>query len=310
MKKTFIYSAIVLLLAVVACNKIDSTVSEEPIRFAFATEATRSLVESNTDLQAQTIKVYDDKGAASYYIDDAVTYGAGTWNFTSGRAYTWRTGSHKFFAFTDGAGSFDDKKLTIEKTLTTADADQVDLLYSDIVPKAESDAGTTVTIPMNHLFAAVGIMVKNATSGEVTVKSVSKPAIANNGSATVDFSGSEVSVSYGTVTASGDYSSTAISNLTLAASGLADIIAQTAAIANAYWLAWPQEVSAEGLTVAIEYTIGSKTYSQEVKLPAAAATWTAGYKYLYTISINPHDIVLDFTVTDWVTNAETTIIVE
>ena len=51
MKKTFIYSSIVLLLAAVACNKTDSTVSDEPIRFAFGTGATRALVENLTDLQ-------------------------------------------------------------------------------------------------------------------------------------------------------------------------------------------------------------------------------------------------------------------
>ena len=65
MKKTLIYSAFILLLASVACNKTDSAVSEEPIRFAFATDAaTRSLVESDAMLRStQAIKVYDDMGS-------------------------------------------------------------------------------------------------------------------------------------------------------------------------------------------------------------------------------------------------------
>ena len=48
MKKTFIYSSIVLLLAAaVACNKTDSPVSEEPIRFAFATDAATRALNTN-----------------------------------------------------------------------------------------------------------------------------------------------------------------------------------------------------------------------------------------------------------------------
>ncbi|MBR7008736.1 MAG: hypothetical protein IKH90_08935, partial [Ruminococcus sp.] len=38
-----------------------------------------------------------------------------------------------------------------------------DILYSDIVTKTQADAGQAVTIPMSHLFAAAGIMVKNYT---------------------------------------------------------------------------------------------------------------------------------------------------
>ena len=47
-----------------------------------------------------------------------------------------------------------------------------------------------------------------------------------------------------------------------------------------------------------------------MKLPTAAVEWKAGYKYLYTINVNPHDIKLEFTVTDWVENEGQDIIVE
>lgn len=317
MKKTFIYSSIVLLLAAVACNKTDSTVSDEPIRFAFGTGATRALVENLTDLQKETLQVYDVMGATPYYIDETVTFGDGTWNFASGRTYTWRTGTHKFFAYTDGAGTFDDNKLMVSKTLTTANENQVDVLYSDIVSKTKQDGVSiteAVTIPMNHLFAAAGIMVKNATSGYVTVNSVSVPVIKNQGSATVDFSAATTAVTYGETSASGSFATGTLADEQLASNGLADVFAQATADKNTYWLVWPQTIPAEELTVTIEYTVGTgdaaKKYTSEVKLPAEATEWKAGFKYLYTISINPHDIRLDFTVTPWVSNEGTNLIVE
>ena len=312
--KKIIYSAIVLLLAATACNKTDSAVSEEPIRFAFASDATRALVENITGLQAQTIQVFDDMGTTPYYIDETVTYGDGTWNFASGRTYTWRTGSHKFFAFTDGTGALDaSKKVTVTKTLTTADANQVDLLYSDIVTKTKEE-GTSITtaveIPMNHLFSAVGVMVKNATDGAVTVNSVTAPTILNTGTAEIDFSGTATAVTYDIETTASTFTTATLADVELASNGLADVFAQAAATANTYWLVWPQNVAAEGLTVAINYTIGGKKYASELKLPTEAIAWQAGYKYLYTLNINPHDIKLTFTVTPWVSNEGQNIIVE
>lgn len=312
MKKTFIYSSIVLLLAAVACNKTASTVSEAPIRFAFATDATRSLVENLTDLQKQTLQVYDEMTAGTYYINDKVTYSDGTWNFVSGNAYTWRTGNHKFFAYTDGAGTFASNVLTVEKTMTTADANQVDLLYSDIVKKTEADAGAAVTIPMNHIFSAVSIMVKNGTTETVTVNKVTVPAIKNNGSATIDFSGDATTVTYGTLTAASTAFAPGVTNVELATNKLTDAFATGAATeaTSVYWLVWPQTVAKEALTVGIEYTKDGSKYTSELKLPAAEIEWKAGYKYLYTLVINPHDIRLEFTVTEWVENEEENIIVE
>lgn len=313
MKKTFIYSSIVVLLAAAACNKVDDTVSEEPIRFAFATDATRALVENVTGLQAQTLQVYDDMGGDAYYINDKVTYEGVIWNFVSGRAYTWKTGNHKFFAYTDGAGAFADNKLTVTKALTAAEADQVDLLYSDIVAKTKGTESITqaVTIPMNHLFSAMSIMVKNAAGKAVTVNKVTLPAILNQGTATVDFSGNATAVTYGTPTASVAFAS-GVSNVELAVDKLTDAVAKGEATdaTSCYWLVWPQTIAAEALTVAIDYTINGKVYTSEVKLPAAETQWKAGYKYLYTLKINPHDIRLEFTVTKWLANEGTNIIVE
>lgn len=316
MKKTLIYSAFILLLASVACNKTDSAVSEEPIRFAFATDAaTRSLVESDAMLRStQAIKVYDDMGSTPYYIDDSAIY-TSLWTFESGRTYTWRTGDHKFFAYTN-ANAFGTlssaQKVSVSKTLT-ADPAEVDLLYSDIVTKtkaADTKITEAVEIPMNHLFAAVSVMVKNGTSNAVTVKSITAPEFKNSGSATIDFSGTNSSVSYGTISKSGSYATGTISNLDIAAGKMADVLTAETADDYVYGLIWPQSIAANAYTVDIEYTMGGKTFTSSVSLPAAATTWVAGYKYAYTLTINPNAIELTFTVKAWVEETEKNLIVE
>lgn len=318
MKKTLIYSAFILLLASVACNKTDSAVSEEPIRFAFATDAaTRSLVESDAMLRStQAIKVYDDMGSTPYYIDDSAIY-TSLWTFESGRTYTWRTGDHKFFAYTnaDAFGTLSSaQKVSVSKTLT-ADPAEVDLLYSDIVTKtkaADTKITEAVTIPMNHLFAAVSVMVKNGTSNAVTVKSITAPEFKNSGSATIDFSGTSPVVTLGTVSASTStpYVTGTISNLDLAANKMADVLTGETADDYVYGLIWPQSIAANAYTVDIEYTMGGKTFTSSVSLPAEATTWVAGYKYSYTLTINPNVIELTFTVKAWVEETEKNLIVE
>lgn len=316
MKKSLIYSAFILLLASAACNKNDSAVSEDPIRFAFATDATRALVESDDALRrTQSIKVYDYTGTTPYYIDDSAIYGA-IWSFESGRTYTWRTGSHKFFAYTN-ADAFSapnaSHEVSVSKVLT-ADPAEVDLLYSDIVSKtkaAEAHITEAVVIPMNHLFAAVSVMVKNETTAAVTVNSITKPAFKNSGSATINFGGATTDIRYGTISVSGDFATGTISNLELAAGAMADVLTAQPADDLVYALIWPQAIAAEeAYKIDVEYVKDGKTFTSSVSLPAADVSWEAGYKYSYTLIINPNEIKLDFTVTDWVENEGTNLIVE
>lgn len=324
MKKLFTYSAIVLLLAAAtACDKTESVISgNDQIRLALTSVETRALVESAADLQSnQTIKVFDILDGTSYFdADETVKYENSAWNFQKGIGYTWKTGTHKFFAYTDGAGSFADNVLTVSKTLTTADADQVDIVYSEIVSKtaeqAKADNYAPVPLNMEHLFSAVAITVRNFSGNEVTLNSVSKPAIPNSGSATVDFTGDAVAVTYGDVTASGDFSTaTALSNVTLAAAveaqkatetteaveakdgGRADVIAQAAAEKDGYWVVWPQTLEAGAIKVTVKYTMTGKEYEKEISLPAA--TWEKGNKYTYTLAIYPTDVRLVFKVQPW-----------
>ena len=310
MKKAFIYSAIVLLAAGTACNKTDSVLpGDGQIRFALSAPETRSLVENVTDLQNnQTIKVFDFllDGTNYFDADETVKYDASEWKFQTGKGYTWKSGKHKFFAYTNGAGNFADNKLTVAKTLTTAEANQVDLVYSNIVSKtaeqAKEDSYMPVSLNMDHLFAAVSITLKNCTDYEASVTKVTAPVIPNEGSATVSYAGNAADVTYTTPTVSTSssfVSATPINAATAMPSQKSiDVLKMAAADAKAYQLVWPQTLAEDAVTVTVSYTLNGTTYTDKtVTLPAD--TWVAGQKYDYELQILPSDIRLVFVVQPW-----------
>lgn len=317
MKKVFTYSAIVLLLATVACNKTDNAAltGSNEIRFAPATVDTRALIEDATGLQAQTFQVYDFLGTTEY-INNTITYDdTDGWIYGTPATYPWADGTHKFFGYTQGAGTFASNALSVSKTLTTAEADQVDLLYSDVFTttaanwKSTKTAQDKVMLDFNHLLSAVTFIVTNTTTNQVVLNSVDVK-IPNAGSATVDYSGTEPAVTYGEVTTSGDFiTATPLSDLTVAQDQLVDVLTQAAVTDTLYQMVWPQTFE-EGseLTVAVEYTMTipaaeegadpiSSTFTSNVKIPAT--TWEAGKKYAYVLKITPSDIQLIFEVMPW-----------
>ncbi len=326
MKKTFIYFIIILLAGCLAsCEKNECPVdaAEGTITFAPASVETRALIEDAAALQAQTFQVFDYLDGKQY-IKNTVSYASGAWTYGDEQTYLWKNGTHRLFGFTNGAGTLvEDEtaenymKVPVELVLT--DQTQDDLLYSEIVKTTaaewKSAAGhtteTPVSLNMKHLLSAVAITVQNFSGNEVTLNSVTKPAIPNSGSATVDFSGDAVAVEYGDVSVSGDFSTaTALSGVTLAAAaeatddveakdgGKVDVIGQAVTTDPAYYIVWPQTIE-EGseIAVTVNYTMNGKTYNKTVKIPAG--TWSAGKKYNYTLQIFPTDVRLIFKVQPW-----------
>ena len=309
MKKSIIYSAIVLLLGVTACNKTDKATFEGDgnIRFAPATADTRALIEDDAALQAQTFQVYDFMGETKY-IDETISYADSKWNYASESTYTWKAGDHKFFGYTSGAGTFASDALTVSKTLTTAEADQKDLLYSEIFSTTadawKATEGNTIDTPvalhMKHLFAAVSITLENCTDSEASITKVTAPAIPNAGSATVSYAGDAVSVEYGTPTVSGSFvNATPISTATaLASQKTIDVLTMAASDAKSYQMVWPQTLGEDAVTVTVSYTLNETTYTDKVvSLPAD--TWQAGKKYDYVLQILPSEVRLVFKVQPW-----------
>lgn len=310
MKKAFTYSALVLLLAATACDKTESvSLGESGIRFAPASVETRALIEDAAGLQAQAFQVYDFMGTTKY-IDETISYNTttSTWDYASGVDYLWKAGTHKFFGFTQNAGTLSANVLTVSKTLTTAEADQADLLYSEVFSTTaadwKADAAHTVDTPvalhMKHLFSAVSITLKNCTDYEASVTKVTAPAIPNEGSATVSYAGDKVAVEYTAPTVIGNFvSATPISSATaLASQKSIDVLKMAAADAKAYQLVWPQTLAEDAVNVTVSYTLNGTTYTDKtVTLPAD--TWVAGQKYDYELQILPSDIRLVFVVQPW-----------
>ena len=312
MKKTFIYSIIILLAACLAsCEKNECPVgaAEGTITFAPASVETRALIEDAAALQAQTFQVFDYLDGKQY-IKNTVSYASGAWTYGDEQTYLWKNGTHKFFGFTQNAGTLSANVLTVSKTLTTAEADQADLLYSEVFStKAadwKADAAHTVDTPvalhMKHLFSAVSITLKNCTDYEASVTKVTAPAIPNEGSATVSYAGNAADVTYTTPTVSTSssfVSATPINAATaLASQKSIDVLKMAAADAKAYQLVWPQTLAKDAVTVTVSYTLNGTTYTDKtVTLPAD--TWEAGKKYDYELQILPSDIRLVFQVMPW-----------
>lgn len=303
----YIAAAFVIMLAA-SCNKIDNGFSGDAlIRFAPQAVGTKATVDDDEGLQAQTFAVVGLLNGLSNF-QNTISYSEGSWIFGTDAKYIWNAGTHKFFGYTDGAGTLSSaNKLTVSKTFTTDEANQTDLLFSEVFQstaddwKANHAMGDCVPLHFHHLLSAISITLKNGTENEVTVTSVSAPAILNSGSATIDFTdltNNVPSVSFGSVAADGDFvTAEAIGSTVLAAGDMIDVLAQAKADAGSYQVIWPQTLAEDAVTINVAYTMNDKEYEASVSLPAD--TWVAGTKYDYVLNILPTDIHLEFVVQPW-----------
>ena len=312
----YILFNIALAFGFVACDKAGETNDENDgavITFAPKTVKTRALINSVTDLHGHTLRVFDfwDGQTSGPYINNTLLYSQSnsTWQYGSTDTYYWKDGTHKFFGFLDGLGTLgSDNKVSVAKTLTTSAEDQLDLLYSEVFSTTASDwkanpehnATTPVPLAFKHLLSSVAIVVKNCTDSDITLNSVGI-SIPNNGSASVNYGGNAVDVTYGDVSASTTpfISATALSDLSIASQDSVDVFAQAKMAAEdySYYVIWPQAFTEEApLTIDVAYTI-NEAFTKTVSLPAL--TWEPGSKYLYVLQILPTNVVLTFKVLPW-----------
>ena len=310
MKKTLLYSATVLLLAAVACNKTDNVPAEGDglIRFAPVAENTRALIYQD-NLTSETFQVYDFKDDAKY-IEDKIKYVNDSWKYVSEEDYLWKAGSHQLFGYSEAFGALpDSKQITFTKVLTTKPADQVDMLYSQIVNTTadawKHTAGNTKETPvklnLKHLFSAVRIAVTNGKTEQIRLNSVTIPTIPNSATATIDYRGSEVAVIIRPAPTAGTtpfVSAAAAANVDISPNGALDLLAQVPATGNpTYFMVWPQTIPDMAITV--KYTQNGNIYEATATIPSIQ--WVAGKLYTYTLNIgNADDILLNFTVKDWI----------
>lgn len=185
------------------------------------------LNQGDLEVNGMKVKVYDflsgytgtisghENGEEFLYIDDSVVYDdTKTWKWPFVNAtYTWtRTGTHKFFGWLEEdpadasfkTSSFFDtytlnlngnnRYLDLGRTLT-ANSPQYDFLYSEVntVPAA-SRTSAVVPLDMKHLFGAFAFTIKNESSADVIVKSITVPDFPVRGLTRLDYSGGAVSL--------------------------------------------------------------------------------------------------------------------
>lgn len=185
------------------------------------------LNQGDLEVNGMKVKVYDflsgysgtisghENGAEFLYIDDSVVYDdSKTWKWPFVNAtYNWtRTGTHKFFGWLEedpADASFktstffdtytpnfngSNRYLDLVKVLT-ASSPQYDFLYSEVntVPAA-SRTSAVVPLDMKHLFGAFAFTIKNESSADVTVESITIPDFPVSGRTRLDYSGTSVSL--------------------------------------------------------------------------------------------------------------------
>lgn len=152
-------------------------------------------------------------GSEFKYFGDPITYvsSATPWTWVFGdtsnpTSHPWtRTGTHHFFGWllADGndAGSLNTASLLSPTTFNentrtvsfseniTISSPQYDFLYSDIIPVNITRDGipARVTMPMSHLFGALGITISNDSDLDVIVYSVSFQNFPNRNTVTLDY---------------------------------------------------------------------------------------------------------------------------
>lgn len=315
MKKLIYIIGIALAFGFVSCDKTSETFDENngsTISFAPQTVETRALINSVEDLHSSTLRVFDfwSGQASEPYINNTLVYQSSQWQYGTEATYYWKDGTHKFFSFTDALGTLNSSKVvSVSKTLTTAEENQTDLLYSQVFTSTAADwmssntATTPVPLTFKHLLSSVAIVVKNCSGTPVTLNSVSA-SIPNVGSASVNYSADTVAVTLGDVSAGTTpfISAAALSNVTLASQDSVDVLAQAKMAAEdySYYVIWPQEINEESpVSVDVSYTPdgAEEALVKTVSLPAT--TWEPGNKYLYVLRILPTGVVLTFKVLPW-----------
>ena len=333
MKKTILYSSLILVLGAIACNKTDEIVPKSDALISIRTGIdTKSFIGTQELLQANaTLHIMDFVGTEKY-IDDNITYVAattedeeGAWDFVEGHSYTWKSGDHKFYGWLVKDGNLTvsptytqaSHSLSYSKALTTAAADQADFLYSNVIKRNPSAAGGKAAVPLQfiHLFSGIRISLTNSLGKQITVKSVSISGLKNSATGNITFgdptetNAKGTSVSIDNLAESGSFiSATALTNQALADGGKIDVLSQSVlgadATAAAYMI-WPQLMDGTA-KVTVVYNTGEtdaadKTRVVDLAIPDGNGfkTMAAAYRYSFDLNIVSNDIQLTFVVADW-----------
>ena len=350
MKKAFLY-LMITASAVISCKKekTDSQFMDgNPITIFVEEGAPSKALLNDAGLKTNGNKIHvldlltGFTGEATWmsgnkYIDDEIVYsGVQIWGYDSGRAYPWTTnGTHQFFAWlsydttmslsadsffgSSVAEGFDPstRQLSIPAKELNTESPQFDFLYGNtinyIMPRTET---SPVPLPMQHLFSAIGILLRNESQDQILVHSLTINGLKNKKSATITFVGGFPPTT--NETASAGFIDNALFNAlpaatrTLAYNETYDLLARQRGVSvPAYRIIWPQTEKdlapsdpenflTYPITVVYEYLNDEDHVQHTAHLPIPEnVKFLSGYRYAYTLLFTQKHIQLNFEVNPW-----------
>lgn len=209
----------------------------------------------------------------------------------------------------------DNSKVSEKVVMTVPDNDTKfdDLVYGGVLAKSWSDDnGNGVTINFKHAYAVVMFTftstyaptdwTSNTDNTGIEVTGVTVNGVSYGGPLTIT-NGATPSASWGTLNA-------AKTNVAAHMAGTVQLTgtASTAAFGDAYIIIPPQSSASD--TYTITYVLhmgkdgdGTTDLNKTLTYTGSFVTtdWEMGKKYVYAVSIQPHEIQVNPTVTDWTT---------
>lgn len=260
-------------------------------------EATRATTYDNTTLQSGGFTVYAYKAGEStseyaYINNKTVTYSPSYWTIT-GRPYYWPDYDLDFFAYAPTSPSYVAVTYAVAGTpaaaaphftcsdlplsLTPSDATQ-EFIWALTTGQNKADQGESgVTMTFRHPFARVKFKKSASSSANVTVNSITIPAIYRDGTCTLTGTGSS---------ATSTWSALSDNENALTITG------SPATSDDTFYLVIPNNYGSKTLSVAITWKEWDVEYSETLTAPLDV-NWAAGYSYTYSLTITKNDLKVD-----------------
>ena len=316
MTKNLKYTALCLLvtLLAIACSKDGADGNEVTNRNEAKkeigikpdvwkmTEATRATTYDNTTLQSGGFKctVYD-AGTATVNTDaningTPVIWSDSRWVFDDGSHYWPTSGDLDFFAYAPQTSSLPTYVSVITYavngtpaaapyftcsdlplSLTPSDATQ-EFIWALTTGQNKADQGESgVTMTFRHPFARVKFKKSASSSTNVTVTSITIPAIYRDGTCTL--------------TGTGNTATSTWSGLSDNDDGLV-ITGSPATSDDTFYLVIPNNYGSKTLSVAITWKEWDVVHNETLTAPLDVS-WAAGYSYTYSLTITKDDLKVD-----------------
>ena len=262
-------------------------------------EATRATTYDNSALVSSGFKCTAyNAGTATVNTDaningTSVTWSDSRWVFYGGSRYWPTSGDLDFFAYAPTSPSYVAVTYAVAGTpaaaaphftcsdlplsLTPSDATQ-EFIWALTTGQNKADQGESgVTMTFRHPFARVKFKRSASSSANVTVNSITIPAIYRDGTCTL--------------TGTGNTATSTWSGLDDNDDGLV-ITGSPATSDDTFYLVIPNNYGSKTLSVAITWKEWDVEYSETLTAPLTI-NWAAGYSYTYSLTITKNDLKVD-----------------